>query len=188
MAALRPWSSLPDGRPQDLPLSVANLYPRDEQEHHHGWSGPRPVFWPDRMPAGSPAARLACPPGASGRSCRRVSSGCPIEWAGARGRSFGVSHLGANLRAVDRCPGRILFTSLALFLRLCHEGTTGPWWPTHPPIDGLWPPTEGLQREKVMHVRTTALALAAGLATLPILAAGAPAEDGGAVQLGRRPY
>jgi glycerophosphoryl diester phosphodiesterase len=39
-----------------------------------------------------------------------------------------------------------------------------------------------------MHLRTTALALAAGLATLPMLATGAPAEDGGAVQLGPRPY
>jgi len=39
-----------------------------------------------------------------------------------------------------------------------------------------------------MHLRTTALALAAGLATLPILATGAPAEDDGAVQLGPRPY
>ena len=39
-----------------------------------------------------------------------------------------------------------------------------------------------------MHVRTTALALAAGLATLPIFATGAPAQDDGAVQLGPRPY
>jgi glycerophosphoryl diester phosphodiesterase len=39
-----------------------------------------------------------------------------------------------------------------------------------------------------MDVRTPALALAAGLATLPILATAAPAAEGGAVQLGPRPY
>ena len=42
--------------------------------------------------------------------------------------------------------------------------------------------------ETMMHVRTTALALAAGVVTLPLFATSAPAADGAAVQLGPRPY
>jgi hypothetical protein len=80
------------GSPSLCCLSPLQIFTRGTSRNiTMGGQCPRPVFWPDRMPAGRPAARLACPPGASGRSCRRVSSGCPIEWVGARTKLRRVS-------------------------------------------------------------------------------------------------